>query len=92
MFNLADIMNTQPFSLEHKEKTELYFQALSDLTKHHYNRCPPYKNLLDTLEYTPGQGNGVEEIPFVPVRLFKEYDLFSVDQNVEFDQVGCLET
>ncbi len=80
MFTLTDIMDTQPFSLGHREKAELYLHALTDLTKHHYAGCPQYKRILDALEYVPGQVKRVEEIPFIPVRLFKEYDLLSVDR------------
>ena len=81
MFTLTDIMDTQPFSLEHKEKAGLYLQALSDLTIHHYARCFQYKRLLDVLGYGPDRIKCVEDIPFIPVRLFKEYDLLSVDRS-----------
>lgn len=81
LFTLTDIMDTQPFSLAHQEKAELYLQALSDLTKRHYARCVQYKRLLDVLGFEPDQVSRLEDIPFVPVRLFKEYDLFSVDRS-----------
>lgn len=81
MFTLTDITDTQPFSLEHKEKAELYLNALSDLTKHHYARCFQYQRLLDVLGFEPGQMNSIEDIPFIPVRLFKEYELLSVDRS-----------
>ena len=81
MFTLTDIMDAQPFSLEYKEKAELYLQALSDLTKHHYARCLQYKRLLDVLGYSPALIKSVEDIPFIPVRLFKEYDLLSVNRS-----------
>ena len=80
MFKLTDIIDTQPFLLEHKDKAELYLQALSDLTKHHYSRCFQYKRLLDVLGFEPGQVKSAEDIPFIPVRLFKEYDLLSIDE------------
>ena len=73
-------MDIQPFSLEHKDKAGLYLRAISDLTKHHYARCLQYKHLLDVLGFVPGQVKSMEDIPFVPVRLFKEYDLLSVER------------
>jgi len=81
LFTLNDIMDTHAFSLEHKEKDELYLQALSDLTKHHYARCSQYKRLLDLLGFVPDQFKRVEDIPFIPVRLFKKYDLLSVERS-----------
>jgi len=81
LFTLTDIIDTQPFSLEHQEKVALYVHALSDLTKYHYARCFQYKRILDMLGFDPGQVKSVEDTPFIPVRLFKEFDLLSVDQS-----------
>lgn len=81
MFKLTDIMDLQPFSLGRLEKAELYRHALSDLTQHHYERCPQYRRLLDVLGYDLRLVEGVEDIPFIPARLFKEYDLLSVDRS-----------
>lgn len=80
-FALAELLEVQPFSLGHKEKAALYLRALSGLTNHHYRSCPRYKRLLDTLGFAPGRVKSAEDIPFVPVRLFKEYDLLSVDRS-----------
>ena len=73
-------MPISPYSLEHKSKAELHLHALCDLTKHHYAHCLQYKRLLDVLGYAPELWEHVEDIPFIPVRLFKEYDLLSVDR------------
>lgn len=80
MFALTDIMDMQPFSLEQKAKSKLYIHALTDLTRLHYANCFQYKRLLDVLGFDHGQVKSVEDIPFIPVRLFKEYDLLSVDR------------
>ena len=81
MFTLTDIMDIEPFSLEHQEKADLYLHALSDLTKHHYAGCFQYKRILDILGFKLGQIKCVGDFPFLPVRLFKEFDLLSVDQS-----------
>jgi phenylacetate-coenzyme A ligase PaaK-like adenylate-forming protein len=78
---LTEIMDIQPFSLEHKDKADLCLRAFSDLTKHHYTRCSQYKRFLDVLGFVPDRVKSVEDVPFVPVRLFKEYDLLSVDRS-----------
>jgi phenylacetate-coenzyme A ligase PaaK-like adenylate-forming protein len=81
MFSLADFTEVPVFSLRHNEKTELYCQALSDLTRHHYSKCSQYKRLLDVLGIAPDLINDIEDIPFIPVRLFKEYDLLSIERS-----------
>jgi len=80
LFSLSDIIDVQPFSLNKRDKTELYIRALSFLTRHHYDKCAEYRRILDVLEFDPDKAGIVEEIPFVPVRAFKEYELLSVDR------------
>jgi phenylacetate-coenzyme A ligase PaaK-like adenylate-forming protein len=80
LFTLNEIIDIQPFSLKHKNKTDLHLHALSDLTTHHYSNCLQYKRLLDLLGFDTGQLKRIEDIPFIPVRLFKYYDLLSVDR------------
>lgn len=79
MFNLKDIIDIPPFSLAHQEKMELYIKSLSDLTQYHYEKCPQYRKILDVLGYNPSSITTIEDIPFIPVRLFKEYELLSID-------------
>ena len=81
LFDIANIINTAPFSLAHKEKTELYIEALSDLTMWHYDRCPEYRRILDLLGFKPTKVREVSDIPFIPVRLFKDYELLSIDRS-----------
>ena len=80
MFTLNEILDVPAFSLGHQEKAELYLRALSDLTRYHYDRCQPYKRILNVLGYDTLLVKSVEDIPFIPVRLFKEYDFLSVER------------
>lgn len=81
MFDLNSIMNIEPFSLSKEEKSKIYVNALSELTQYHYEKCENYKKILDILNWQKGNMRNVEDIPFIPVRLFKEYELLSVDKN-----------
>lgn len=81
MFDIDRIIDLSPFSLAKREKEALYAEVLQDLTKHHYEKCPPYRRILDTLNFNPQIEHLVEEIPFIPVRLFKEYELSSVEKS-----------
>lgn len=81
MFDLDNIINILPFSLDKKEKEELYEDALNDLTKHHYAHCPQYRRILDMLSYDPNASHQIEDVPFIPVRLFKDYELSSVEKS-----------
>jgi hypothetical protein len=78
LFDLNSIIDILPYSLSKREKSELYTEALYELTKHHYLHCPQYSKVLDTLGFDPTIKHTVEDIPFIPVRLFKDYELSSV--------------
>ncbi len=63
------LFETAPYSLDKKQKAELYDEYLTKLGEHHEKYCPAYKKLVDKL------GKNVA----LPVRLFKEYDLVSCE-------------
>ncbi len=74
-----DFLNIPPFSLSKPDKDRLLFSRLVELTELHHERCPEYAAMLDCFGFDPSAITGVEEIPFLPVRLFKELSLKSVD-------------
>jgi phenylacetate-coenzyme A ligase PaaK-like adenylate-forming protein len=78
LFDLENIIDVAPFSLSREEKNELYLDGLSSLTVRHYDHCPQYRKILDTMAFDPRNVGEIAEFPFIPVRLFKEYDLLSV--------------
>ncbi|MCR5168379.1 MAG: acyl-protein synthetase [Oscillospiraceae bacterium] len=69
----------EPYSLTSDEKRRLLTRELLVLTEHHKENCPQYANLLECLGYDPEKICSPADIPFFPVRLFKEYDLMSID-------------
>lgn len=79
MFDIESIIKMEPYSLSRKYKDKLYKEGLNALTQKHYNSCNEYKCLLDSFKFDINKNHEVYEIPFIPVRLFKEHDLYSVD-------------
>ena len=84
MFQINEIMTTPPFSLSKKEKSILFKEALSSLTNHHYQNCTEYKSILDVLKYNRGISYSCNQFPFLPIRLFKDYKLSSIDDEKIF--------
>ena len=76
---IDQLLKLHPFGLDAAEKRELYGTALSGLTRRHYSHCAPYRRILDLLGCDPAMDLPLEDIPFIPVRMFKEYKLVSVD-------------
>lgn len=75
---MLERMDMEPYSLEKDEKEKYLTNELAMLTKHHYKHCPEYKKILDARQFDIHHIKSYYDIPFLPVRLFKEYRLKSI--------------
>lgn len=75
-----ELLQIAPYSLEKQEKEKLLTGRLVELTELHRQSCPEYANILNTISYDRQKINSYKELPFLPVRLFKELSLKSVPQ------------
>lgn len=75
-----EIANISPYSLDKKEKDKLLTDRLVDLTKHHLDNCHEYDCMMEAVNFDVNKVSDYREIPFLPVRLFKELELKSVPQ------------
>ena len=78
MVNYEDILSIPPYSMSRNEKYEFLTKILKELSLHHYEMCPEYKRIIDGLNVDLASLESYYDIPFLPVRLFKEYELRSV--------------
>ena len=76
--NLEQYHQIEPYSLSKDEKEKFFLNSLIDLTKLHYNKCSNYKKILEKLNINIADITNILEIPYIPVRLFKEFELKSV--------------
>jgi phenylacetate-coenzyme A ligase PaaK-like adenylate-forming protein len=74
------VLNIPPYSLNKEDKQQLLSKALTQLTQYHSTHCEKYNSLLTSMDYKVQNSNEYATIPFLPVRLFKEYDLKSVQE------------
>ena len=80
MYDIADIQNIPPFSLDRGQKEQFLSRILGDLTLHHYRQCSQYRRILDAWPFDVNTAVSYRDLPFLPVRLFKEYELKSVQE------------
>ena len=76
--NYNDVLEISPFSLNKEEKSKLFTEYLKELSLKHYQKCENYRKILDKLNCNLSEIKNYTEIPFLPVRLFKEFDLKSI--------------
>lgn len=75
---MADLLAMQPYALSSAAKNELYLECMRRLCREHDRACLEYGRILRMERFDPDNMRDVSEIPFLPVRLFKEFDLRSV--------------
>jgi hypothetical protein len=79
---LGTLLATPPYALEQSLKQELLAPALGELTVYHKRHCDFYRNILQALP--PLKHEGLAGLPFIPVQLFKQLDLYSISQDQTF--------
>ena len=70
-FDLAE-----PFGLDAKAKQALLVDSLNELTAWHSERCAPYAKMVERM-FPDATAASREDVPFLPVRLFKTLELAS---------------
>lgn len=63
------------YSLPQAEKEEALSEIVINLAKEHYQKCQPYRRMLDFWQADLDQIRSYYDLPFLPVRLFKMYEL-----------------
>jgi len=80
------LLSLPPYGMNREEKRLFLTRELTALCRHHQAGCPAYARILSAWGggLTLGGSHSVawdyEALPFLPVRLFKEFDLISVPE------------
>ena len=77
---LDEILEIAPYSLAKEDKHKMLDEYLLGLTKHHYENCEDYRKMLDSTGVDIDKINHYEDIPYLPVSLFKDLTLRSVPE------------
>ena len=63
-----------------------FLEVIKELTSHHIKCCPEYKSIVNKIffhNFEKSQIISIEDIPYIPVNIFKKYDLKSInDKNI----------
>lgn len=80
IMNLDDILSISPYSMDKVSKRHLLNERLHELTRHHYAHCNAYRRMMDATKMDLENLPEYDALPFLPVRLFKEFELRSVKE------------
>ena len=73
-----ELLEKAPYSLSKDEKNRILTERLKELTKLHKENCEECSRILDSISFDFEKVDNYENLPFLPVRLFKELELRSV--------------
>lgn len=78
--NFKDYIELEQFSLGKEEKNKHFFKLLNELNQHHLSNSEDYKKTSEIYFHKNGNVNSTEDMPFLPVSVFKNKLLASVSQ------------
>ena len=75
---LDELYEIDPYGLKKEDKESLFLEGMKNLSRLHSDNCPEYKKIMRVLGTDIDEIKRTSDVPFIPVRLFKEYELLSV--------------
>lgn len=84
MNDLTEFFEAEPYSWDRSLKQSALTAKLKQVTEWHRANCEPYARILASLGVDVGSIDQYEDIPFIPVPLFKTMELRSVPKESIF--------
>lgn len=75
---IDDFFSKTPYELSKDDKVKLLTKELTEITVHHKYCCREYASIIEAFGFDVSKISSYYDLPFIPVRLFKEYDLKSI--------------
>lgn len=76
---IESLLSSSPYDLAQKEKEIILLSLLNEMTQQHRVSCSEYGRILKAADGNASSSyRSLTDIPFIPVRLFKEYKLSSI--------------
>lgn len=76
--NLKELFAANIYYL--KNKKQKFEKIINSLTKYHFNKSPIYKKVLLGLNYNLKKNYKLEDLPFLPIRIYKNHELKSIPE------------
>src|SRR4051794_37834697 len=73
-----ELITLAPYTLPQPAKAKLLLAALNALTLYHRANCAPYRKLMNVLRQAHEPVEFIDQVPYLPVTLFKTHELMSV--------------
>ena len=84
---IIKLLNLNPFEINQKEKNKIFNDAMQESLKYHYKNSIEFKQICDNHEFNVEEDFELEEIPYIPVSIFKKFDLLSIPKENIFKTI-----
>lgn len=74
----------EPYGLSSSQKQVIMLQAMRQLIQWHVKQCPNYAQVMHAFDVLPASLERLEDVPYLPVKLFKEFELLSIPRDKIF--------
>jgi phenylacetate-coenzyme A ligase PaaK-like adenylate-forming protein len=81
---LSDVLSKAQFSIPKEEKSSMMLDLLSTLHCRHFEACEVYRRITDTVFEGRSVFGDVSDMPFLPVSIFKNHIVKSIDDAAVF--------
>jgi len=81
---MIKIEKINPFSLNKNQKKNFLIKKFKYLISFHKDNCKDYSHFLDAQQFSLKKIKTINDIPFLPANLFKEYELKSIKKKEVF--------
>ena len=81
---IIKLLDLNPYEVHQKEKNEIFIDAMQESLKHHYKNSKEFKQICDNHKFNVEGKFQLEEIPYIPVSIFKKFNLLSIPKENVF--------
>lgn len=81
---IDEMLQYNPYVLNKQDKSKIMTEKLRELTSNHISNNKEYERMMKSINFSPEMLENYEELPFLPVRLFKELNLKSIPESEVF--------
>lgn len=79
-----EILEYNPYQFKKEDKSQILNEELKNLVHHHMNNSAEYKRMMNSIGFSAKEMENYIQLPFLPVRLFKELNLKSINNEEVF--------
>lgn len=85
--DFSKIADKDIYSIDHIMQQKWFLNYIMQLCNYHTNRCKDYNEIVSRLFSNWSNASTLEQIPYIPIRLFKQLDLISIERQSIFKTV-----